>query len=152
MRILLPLLGLLVASPASAKDMGGRFGVGADTTLGFADGDVTADGDRSFPGASGEVLKLPGLSVVYRATKIFGIQMIFSTQVGSGEQELGGTTIASTITQVGVGLRGHIAVGLGNAPRSEAVTKALESRRAHPSAMVREHVEWALGRQQGHVY
>ena len=39
----------------------------------------------------------------------------------------------------------NIAVALGNAPSSAAVTQALEARRADPSPLVREHVEWALG-------
>ncbi len=38
----------------------------------------------------------------------------------------------------------NIAVALGNAPRSDAVLQALCRRREHPSAMVREHVSWAL--------
>jgi epoxyqueuosine reductase len=38
----------------------------------------------------------------------------------------------------------NIAVALGNAPRSDAVVAALASRRDHPSALVREHVAWAL--------
>ncbi|MEO6155016.1 MAG: tRNA epoxyqueuosine(34) reductase QueG [Thermomonas sp.] len=42
----------------------------------------------------------------------------------------------------------NIAVALGNAPRSEAVVTALESRREHPSAVVREHVQWALTRHE----
>ncbi len=40
----------------------------------------------------------------------------------------------------------NIAVALGNAPLGEAVIDALNSRRYHPSALVREHVEWALAR------
>ena len=40
----------------------------------------------------------------------------------------------------------NIAVALGNAPASPAVIAALESRAEHPSALVREHVAWALGR------
>ena len=40
----------------------------------------------------------------------------------------------------------NIAVALGNAPTSQAVTAALRMRREHSSALVREHVEWALGR------
>jgi epoxyqueuosine reductase len=40
----------------------------------------------------------------------------------------------------------NIAVALGNAPRSEAVLSALRSRAGHPSALVREHVAWALHR------
>ena len=43
----------------------------------------------------------------------------------------------------------NIAVALGNAPNSPAVTAALEARRDDPSALVREHVEWALRRQEG---
>ncbi|HEY3077070.1 MAG TPA: tRNA epoxyqueuosine(34) reductase QueG [Burkholderiales bacterium] len=40
----------------------------------------------------------------------------------------------------------NLAVGLGNAPRSPAVLAALRSRADHPSALVREHVRWALSR------
>ena len=40
----------------------------------------------------------------------------------------------------------NIAVALGNAPRSEIVVAALLARREDASALVREHVEWALGR------
>jgi epoxyqueuosine reductase len=41
----------------------------------------------------------------------------------------------------------NLAVGLGNAPKSRAVTVALKARASHPSALVREHVAWALTRQ-----
>ena len=40
----------------------------------------------------------------------------------------------------------NIAVALGNAPRSDEVIKALRSRADHPSALVREHVAWALNK------
>jgi epoxyqueuosine reductase len=40
----------------------------------------------------------------------------------------------------------NLAVGLGNAPFSEKAIAALEARRDHPSALVREHVAWALDR------
>src|SRR6056297_2565092 len=40
----------------------------------------------------------------------------------------------------------NLAVGLGNAPTSPAVVSALQTRRDHPSPVVREHVEWALAR------
>lgn len=42
----------------------------------------------------------------------------------------------------------NIAVALGNAPRSEIVLDALESRREDVSDIVREHVTWALQRHQ----
>ena len=38
----------------------------------------------------------------------------------------------------------NIAVALGNAPPSLGVVAALRGRRDHPSALVREHVHWAL--------
>jgi epoxyqueuosine reductase len=38
----------------------------------------------------------------------------------------------------------NIAVALGNAPTSPAVLTALQARINHPSALVREHVAWAL--------
>ena len=41
----------------------------------------------------------------------------------------------------------NIAVALGNAPASLDAIRALEARRADASPMVREHIEWALGRQ-----
>ena len=43
----------------------------------------------------------------------------------------------------------NLAVALGNAPPSPAVTAALASRSDDPSALVREHVEWALSRHGG---
>ena len=42
----------------------------------------------------------------------------------------------------------NIAVALGNAPTAPDVVAALQSRRDHPSPLVREHVAWALGRHQ----
>ncbi len=43
----------------------------------------------------------------------------------------------------------NIAVALGNAPPAPAVAAALRARLAHPSALVREHVVWALVEQAG---
>ena len=42
----------------------------------------------------------------------------------------------------------NIAVALGNAPTSPAVIAALRCRVQHPSALVREHVQWALAQHQ----
>ncbi len=39
----------------------------------------------------------------------------------------------------------NLAVGLGNAPTTSAIIQALQSRANDASAMVREHVSWALG-------
>ncbi|MFO7603422.1 MAG: tRNA epoxyqueuosine(34) reductase QueG, partial [Gammaproteobacteria bacterium] len=38
----------------------------------------------------------------------------------------------------------NIAIALGNAPTTAAIVEALQQRRQHPSAIVREHVDWAL--------
>jgi epoxyqueuosine reductase len=38
----------------------------------------------------------------------------------------------------------NLAVALGNGPRTAVTTAALQARREHASALVREHVEWAL--------
>lgn len=38
----------------------------------------------------------------------------------------------------------NLAIGLGNAPSTENITLALESRKEYPSALVQEHVQWAL--------
>jgi epoxyqueuosine reductase len=43
----------------------------------------------------------------------------------------------------------NLAVALGNAPTTGEVVQALGTRRSHPSALVREHVEWALARHAG---
>jgi epoxyqueuosine reductase len=61
------------------------------------------------------------------------------------EQEFLERTEGSAIRRIGheCWLR-NIAVALGNAPTSADVTSALGSRREHPSALVREHVDWAL--------
>ncbi len=42
----------------------------------------------------------------------------------------------------------NIAVALGNAPHATEVVAALHARADHPSALVREHVAWALRRQK----
>jgi epoxyqueuosine reductase len=45
----------------------------------------------------------------------------------------------------------NIAVALGNAPHGDEVMRALLARQEDPSALVREHVEWALRRQASGV-
>jgi len=42
----------------------------------------------------------------------------------------------------------NLAVGLGNAPTSAAVVSAISARVDHPSALIREHVIWALKRHE----
>ncbi len=61
------------------------------------------------------------------------------------EQEFLEKTQGSAIRRIGYErwLR-NIAVALGNAPSSQVIVAALEARARHPSALVREHVRWAL--------
>lgn len=65
------------------------------------------------------------------------------------EEEFLRKTEGSAIRRIGYErwLR-NIAVALGNAPTSPEIVSALEARRDHPSAVVREHVEWALGQHE----
>jgi len=41
-------------------------------------------------------------------------------------------------------------VGLGNAPSSATVINALKARRDDASALVREHVQWAIQQHERH--
>jgi len=61
------------------------------------------------------------------------------------EEEFLNRTEGSAIRRIGheCWLR-NIAVALGNAPSTPDIINALESRRDHPSELVREHVAWAL--------
>jgi epoxyqueuosine reductase len=63
------------------------------------------------------------------------------------EQDFDARTRGSAIRRIGhEGWLRNIAVALGNAPATPDVIDALQRRHSHPSALVREHVEWALRR------
>ena len=63
------------------------------------------------------------------------------------EAEFLARTAGSAIRRTGYeGWLRNLAVGLGNAPTSQKIIDALQSRAQYPSALVREHVEWALRR------
>jgi epoxyqueuosine reductase len=68
---------------------------------------------------------------------------------GWSESEFGERMAGSPIRRIGYErwLR-NLAVGLGNAPTTPEVLAALRSRADHPSALVREHVAWALARHE----
>lgn len=68
---------------------------------------------------------------------------------GWSEEEFLKRTEGMAIRRTGYeGWLRNIAVALGNAPTTPAVLAALASRRDHPSALVREHVAWALARHE----
>ncbi len=65
------------------------------------------------------------------------------------EAEWSARTEGSALRRAGYeGWLRNIAVALGNAPTSEAVVAALRARADDPSALVREHVRWALARHE----
>ena len=80
-----------------------------------------------------------------RAGEIHGEDYLFLT-----EAEFLARTEGSAIRRIGYEcwLR-NIAVALGNAPTTDEVLRALQSRRDNASAMVREHVQWALEQHEG---
>ena len=65
------------------------------------------------------------------------------------EAEFGERLRGSAIRRIGYErwLR-NLAVGLGNAPTSPEIISVLNSKRNHPSSLVREHVRWALKRHE----
>ena len=64
---------------------------------------------------------------------------------GWSEEEFLKRTEGSAIRRTGyIGWLRNIAIGLGNAPTSDEVVRALKSRESHESELVREHVSWAL--------
>jgi epoxyqueuosine reductase len=66
---------------------------------------------------------------------------------GWTESEFNERHAGSAIRRIGhVRWLRNIAVALGNAPTSAEVIAALQARADHPSALVREHVAWALAR------
>lgn len=68
---------------------------------------------------------------------------------GWSEEEFLSRLQGSAIRRIGhVNWLRNLAVGLGNAPRSESVIKSLEARLNHPSELVLEHVRWALSQHQ----
>ena len=98
-----------------------------------------------FAGASGETDFLPRHGLDSSA-----LVELFSWT----EEEFLTRTEGSAIRRAGYeGWLRNIAVALGNVDLSEAenpaaVRSALEARRGHSSALVREHVQWALARQK----
>jgi epoxyqueuosine reductase len=69
------------------------------------------------------------------------------------EQEWQERTAGSALRRAGYeGWLRNIAVALGNAPADERIAAALEARANDPSPIVREHVQWALGRQRTSQY
>lgn len=75
----------LLASSVSAEKLGGRFGVGADSSIGFSNQNL----DRFSP---------PGLSLVYGFSDTFTGQVIFGTSFATGESGASGQTDSLSYT------------------------------------------------------
>ena len=69
--------------------------------------------------------------------------------MGWSEAEFLAKTEGSAIRRIGhASFLRNVAVALGNAPSTPTVLAALKSQQEHPSALVREHVAWALEQHQ----
>ena len=72
-----------------------------------------------------------------------------ATLLGWSEAEFLARTEGSAIRRIGhASFLRNVAVALGNAPGTPEVVAALEQQRDHSSALVREHVAWALEQHQ----
>ncbi len=72
-----------------------------------------------------------------------------TTLMGWSEAEFDARMRGSAIYRIGYERWSrNIAVALGNAPRDPSVTDVLRRRRMHASPLVREHIDWALSRQE----
>lgn len=91
---------------AQAKDMAGRFGVGADSTLGW---NVT--GGIGSNGAELAGVGNKGLSVVYYITKMFGLQLILGSTVATVSFDGDKDTLAH---RTGVGFRALVPIAFTN--------------------------------------
>lgn len=79
-----------------------------------------------------------------------GLDNVTLTELFAWDQQAFESRLAgSPIRRIGYSqwLR-NIAVGLGNAPYSNEIIKALQARQDDSSALVREHVQWALKQQK----
>ncbi len=96
-------LTTLTVANAQAKDMSQRFGVGADSSLGWGAGSlggtVVSDAGHS-----------TGLSVVYNISKAFGLQMILGAGFTSAKDDLNDYSV----NNFGVSVRGIIPVAFTN--------------------------------------
>ncbi|TNE86490.1 MAG: hypothetical protein EP330_22390 [Deltaproteobacteria bacterium] len=110
MRTFFLLVALLCAGSAHAKDNTGRIGIGADTTLGYFSESNFQDG-RLEPGGFG-VMKVPGVSLIYQTSKLFGIQVILATNITSGTLAAGPVEVRTRVSEVAVGVRGIINIAL----------------------------------------
>jgi epoxyqueuosine reductase len=93
-----------------------------------------------------QVAELPDFDVRHGLDRATLVELFAWTETQFRERHAG-----SAILRIGYErwLR-NLAVALGNAPTSRVVVEALRARADHPSALVREHVAWALA-QHGQV-
>lgn len=107
-------LGFVAFAPqaAQAKDMAGRFGVGADSTLGWnaAAVSVPTSPDDSVDATTVSVPNT-GLSAVFYITKMFGLQLIIGSTVTTVSYDGDADALSHS---TGVGVRGLIPIAFTN--------------------------------------
>lgn len=96
--LLLTTLAAAGGSQAHAKDMSGRFGIGADSSMGFYNGNNG--------GPARQLFRVPGLAFTYHVNQLFGLQFIVGSRVAS--QEFLGTR--TTAHDLGIAFRGTFTV------------------------------------------
>lgn len=104
---------MLVFTPtAEAKDMAERFGIGADSALGFSAHSAPDVNSTAAENGRAGGFDLPGISMVYQINEIIGLQVIGSFQLTSGTDAAGGAEFDFSVTTWGAALRGIIGTGL----------------------------------------
>ena len=103
-------LVLATTSFASAKDMTGRFGIGADSNLGWSSGGSST--------GLGSTYDTKGLSLVYYVSKMFGLQIIAGAQFKSASDD---NDADYSFNAFGLAVRGLIPVALTNDVNLDAV-------------------------------
>ena len=105
---------LIPLAPAHAKDMTGRFGLGAASPIGFF---LHREPTVKEPFLDFAELTTPGLSAVFQISEIIGLQLIFSMQFQSADTGTGGgggSTLSYSLNSWGVSLRGIFATALSD--------------------------------------
>ncbi|MDX9720076.1 MAG: outer membrane beta-barrel protein [Myxococcota bacterium] len=90
---------------ADAKDLTGRFGVGADSSLGW--GGISS-------GSLGSTIENKGIAVTYYVSKMFGLQLLAMFDITSSSYEAGTEDIDWSANRWGISVRGVVPIAFTN--------------------------------------